>query len=121
VLTRAGELLRRHASFAWARRVLRDELLGTSLDRDTVDWRRYVHADPAILAGKPVVKGTGLGVGFLLELLAAGWTSDQVLRSYSTLTPETLRAVFAFAATRVDDPRSPRPPSAASLARAQSV
>jgi uncharacterized protein (DUF433 family) len=61
-------------------------------------WQDYIHTDPNILVGKPVVKGTRLGVTFLLQLLAGGWTEEQVLMSYPTLTPESLRAVFAFAA-----------------------
>lgn len=63
-----------------------------------MDWRPYIHSDPNILLGKPVVQGTRLAVDFLLGLFAAGWTEQQVLDNYSTLTPEALRAVFAFAA-----------------------
>jgi uncharacterized protein (DUF433 family) len=63
-----------------------------------VDWSTHIAADPAVLAGKPVVRGTRLGVDFLLGLLAAGWTAEQVLAAYPQLTPEALRAVFAFAA-----------------------
>lgn len=44
--------------------------------------REYIHADPAILTGKPVVRGTRLGVEFLVELFASGWTHQQVLDSY---------------------------------------
>jgi Uncharacterized conserved protein len=63
-----------------------------------MDWRQYIHADPEILLGKPVVKGTRLSVEFILGLFAAGWTEQQVLENYPTLTPEALRAVFAFSA-----------------------
>lgn len=63
-----------------------------------MDWSAYIAADPAVLAGKPVVRGTRLGVDFLLGLLAAGWTAEQVLAAYPQLTAEALRAVFAFAA-----------------------
>jgi uncharacterized protein (DUF433 family) len=63
-----------------------------------MDWRQYIHSDPEILSGKPVVKGTRLAVEFILRLFAAGWTEQQVLENYPTLTPEALRAVFAFAA-----------------------
>ena len=63
-----------------------------------MDWRQYVHSDPGILLGKPVVKGTRLSVEFILGLFAAGWTEQQVLENYPTLTREALRAVFAFAA-----------------------
>lgn len=63
-----------------------------------VGWQAYIHSDPKILSGKPVVKGTRLSVEFLLELFAAGWTEEQVLEGYPHLTKESLRAVFAFAA-----------------------
>jgi uncharacterized protein (DUF433 family) len=63
-----------------------------------MDWRPYIHADPDILAGKPAIRGTRLAVDFVLGLFAAGWTQEQVLENYPTLTPEALRAVFAFAA-----------------------
>jgi uncharacterized protein (DUF433 family) len=55
-------------------------------------WQDYIHTDPNILVGKPVVKGTRLGVAFLLQLLAGGWTEEQVLASYPVLTPEAMRA-----------------------------
>ncbi len=63
-----------------------------------MDWQRFIHSDPEVLAGKPVVRGTRLSVDFLLDLFAAGWTAEQVLESYPSLTREALQAVFAFAA-----------------------
>jgi uncharacterized protein (DUF433 family) len=63
-----------------------------------MEWRRYIHSDPEILSGKPVVKGTRLSVEFILGLFAAGWTEEEMLENYPTLTPEALRAVFAFTA-----------------------
>ena len=71
-----------------------------------MDWREHIHSDPAILSGKPVVKGTRLSVEVLLELYAAGWTEEQVLEGYPNLTPESLRAVFAFAAESARDERA---------------
>lgn len=62
-----------------------------------MEWRAYIHADPEILVGKPVIRGTRLSVEFILELFAAGWSEDEVLENYPTLTRESLRAVFAFA------------------------
>jgi uncharacterized protein (DUF433 family) len=63
-----------------------------------MDWREYIHSNPKILLGKPAVKKTRLSVEFLLGLFAAGWTEQRVLENYPTLTPEALRAVFAFTA-----------------------
>ncbi|MHB1336729.1 MAG: DUF433 domain-containing protein [Candidatus Humimicrobiaceae bacterium] len=62
-----------------------------------MDWREFIHSDPEVLVGKPVVKGTRLSVEFILGLFAGGWTEQQVLENYPTLTAESLQAVFAFA------------------------
>ena len=68
-----------------------------------VDWRTYIHADPAVLVGKPTIKGTRLSVELILDLYASGWSEAQVLESYPRLTHEALRAVFAFAAECLRD------------------
>jgi uncharacterized protein (DUF433 family) len=62
-----------------------------------VDWRERITADPAILVGKPVVRGTRLAVEFVLELIAAGWTFDEMLANYPGLTLEDIRACVAYA------------------------
>jgi uncharacterized protein (DUF433 family) len=63
-----------------------------------MDWRDQIKSDPELLGGKPVVRGTRLAVDFILGLLAEGWTDQEILENYPTLTPEGLRAVFAYAA-----------------------
>jgi uncharacterized protein (DUF433 family) len=67
------------------------------------NWTDYVTSDPEVLAGKPVVRGTRLAVDFILGLFAAGWTQDQVLQNYPSLTPDALKAVFAYAANVLDE------------------
>jgi len=62
-----------------------------------MNWRDHIHPDPEILVGKPAVRGSRLSVEFLLGLFAAGWTEQQILDNYPRLTPESLRALFAFA------------------------
>lgn len=65
---------------------------------EDMNWREHIHSDPEILLGKPAVKGTRLSVEFILDLFASGWTEQQVLENYPTLTRKSLCAVFAFAA-----------------------
>ena len=60
-------------------------------------WREHIIADPAILVGKPVVRGTRLAVEFVLELIAGGWTFDEVLANYPGLTADDIRACVAYA------------------------
>lgn len=65
-----------------------------------MNLRDHIHSDPAILVGKPVVRGTRLSVEFLLSLVDAGWTDQQILESYTHLTPEGLQAVVASGRSR---------------------
>lgn len=68
-----------------------------------MDWRPYIQSDPHILVGKPVIKGTRLSVAFILGLLSEGWTEQQILDNYPTLTREALQAVFSFSAECIQE------------------
>lgn len=61
-----------------------------------MEWWQYIHADPHILNGKPVLKGTRLSVEFIIGLLANGWSQKQILENYPQLTAEHLQAIFNF-------------------------
>ena len=58
--------------------------------------------DPEILNGKPIVKGTRISVALILQCLASGMATDDILRGYPTLTPEGLNAALDFAARQFD-------------------
>lgn len=60
-------------------------------------WTERIIVDPEILAGKPVVRGTRLAVEFILELLAAGQTEQELISSYPGLTHEDILACLAYA------------------------
>jgi uncharacterized protein (DUF433 family) len=68
-----------------------------------MNWKQFIHSDADILTGKPVVRGTRLSVDFILRLFASGWSEQEVLENYPTLTHESLQAVFAFAAEIASD------------------
>jgi uncharacterized protein (DUF433 family) len=61
-----------------------------------MDWRDHITVDPQIRVGKPIVKGTGISVELVIDLLAAGWTEQQILNSYPTLKSD-VRACLAYA------------------------
>lgn len=63
-----------------------------------MSWQERISVDPAVLVGKPVIKGTRLSVDFLLELLAEGWTNSEILRNYPQLTEDDLKAALHYAA-----------------------
>jgi uncharacterized protein (DUF433 family) len=52
--------------------------------------------DPAILAGKPVVRGTRLSVDFIIGLMADGWSQADILANYPALTGADLSACLAY-------------------------
>ena len=62
-----------------------------------MDWQERITFDPKILVGKPTVKGTRISVQHVIDLLAAGWTHEQVLDSYPSLSAEDIRACLAYA------------------------
>lgn len=58
----------------------------------------WIVADPAVLGGKPCIKGTRISVELVLELFASGAAREDVLRAYPQVTPDGLAAALAYAA-----------------------
>ena len=54
-------------------------------------------ADPEVLAGKPVIRGTRLAVEFILELLAAGQSEQDIMHSYPGITRADILACLSYA------------------------
>jgi uncharacterized protein (DUF433 family) len=61
-----------------------------------MDWREFVEVNPDVLAGKPVLKGTRISVELLLEHLADGWSSDDILAAYPHLRREQVLAALSL-------------------------
>ena len=62
-----------------------------------------VEAKPEVMMGKPCVKGTRIPVYLMLEKMAAGETSEQLLAAYPQLDVEDLRACLQYAAALAAD------------------
>lgn len=62
-----------------------------------MDWRSRIVAHPDVLVGKPVIKGTRISVELVLDLLAAGYTVQQIIEQYDHLTCEDIQACLAYA------------------------
>ena len=58
-----------------------------------INWKDYIIADPKILVGKPVIKGTRISIEFLLGLFSKGWTERQIMEEYRSITMESLEIV----------------------------
>lgn len=57
-----------------------------------------ITTDPAIVVDKPVIKGTRLTVEYILNLLAHGTTTEEIIEEYQGLTPDDIQACLLFAA-----------------------
>lgn len=57
-----------------------------------------ISSDPAIMVGKPCIKGTRITVALVLRELGAGHSFADVIDAYPHLTEEDLRAALEFAA-----------------------
>ena len=60
-------------------------------------WTERIAIDPAVLAGKPVVRGTRLAVDLIIGLLGQGWSDTDILRNYPGLTREDIAACLQYA------------------------
>lgn len=54
--------------------------------------------DAEICHGKPCIRGLRYPVGFVLELLSAGMTPEEILADYEDLEGEDIRAALLYAA-----------------------
>lgn len=70
--------------------------------------------DPAVMGGKPCIRGLRVTVGTVVGLLAAGRTREDVLRAYPYLEAEDLVQALAYAAWRVEEREVPLPNPSAS-------
>ncbi|MDP1698241.1 MAG: DUF433 domain-containing protein [Xanthomonadaceae bacterium] len=61
-----------------------------------MNWRDHIVSDPAILVGKPTIKGTRISVELLLDRLADGWSIEDLLESYPHITHDDIHAALAF-------------------------
>jgi uncharacterized protein (DUF433 family) len=62
-----------------------------------MDWQARITLNPDILVGKPVIKGTRLAVEFIIDLLAQGWSIDEILRNYPGITVMDIQACLCYA------------------------
>jgi len=56
-----------------------------------------IEIDPDIMVGKPVIRGTRLTVEFVIGLLAAEWSEQDILESYPGVVREDIVACLAYA------------------------
>ena len=59
--------------------------------------------DPAVMGGKPCIRGLRVTVGMLVGMLASGHSREEILRLYPYLEAADIEQSLAYAAWRVEE------------------
>ncbi len=62
------------------------------------DLSSRISIDPNVCFGKPCIRGTRIWVSLVLELMATGTTTAEILQEYTHLTEEDIRACLFYGA-----------------------
>jgi len=61
-------------------------------------WQERVINNPDVCHGKPCIRGTRIMVSVVLDNLAEGLTSEEIVKEYPPLTLDDIRAAISYAA-----------------------
>jgi uncharacterized protein (DUF433 family) len=67
---------------------------------------RITH-NPAVMGGKPCIRGLRVTVSTILGLLATGKSRERILQAYPYLENEDIDAALAYAAWRMEEREEP--------------
>lgn len=71
-----------------------------------VNINRITH-DPAVMGGKPCIRGMRVTVGTIIGLLSTGKSRERILEAYPYLEPEDIDAALSYAAWRLEEREEP--------------
>jgi uncharacterized protein (DUF433 family) len=74
-----------------------------------VDTLQRITRDPAVMGGRPCIRGMRVTVGTIVGLLAAGRTHEEILQAYPYLEADDIRAALSYAAWRTEEIELPLP------------
>ena len=74
-----------------------------------MDLLRQTTRDPAVMGGRPCIRGMRVTVGTIVGLLAAGRTHEEILQAYPYLEADDIRAALSYAAWRTEEVELPLP------------
>lgn len=63
-----------------------------------MNWRDHITVDPEICHGRACITGTRVLVSVILDNVAAGLSPEEIVRSYPSITRDSVRAAMCYAA-----------------------
>lgn len=68
------------------------------------DWRDRITFNPKQCGGRPCIRGMRIRVADVLDLLAAGLSTEAILEEMPDLQAEDIEAAVRYARSRIDHP-----------------
>jgi uncharacterized protein (DUF433 family) len=68
------------------------------IKNNIMEYNKYIIRNPAIMLGKPTIKGTRITVELIMRKLAGGFTLEDLISSYPHLNKKQIYAAFEYAA-----------------------
>ncbi len=69
------------------------------------DLESRITMDPVMCGGRPCIRGMRIRVSDVLDLLASGLSTSEILEEMPRLTEEDVRACLVYASRRIDHPK----------------
>ena len=66
------------------------------------EYKMYITTNPAILCGKPIIKGTRISVELIVRNIGEGATIEYLLDAYPHIKREEILAALKYAAAVID-------------------
>ncbi|NUM52426.1 MAG: DUF433 domain-containing protein [Candidatus Hydrogenedentes bacterium] len=64
-----------------------------------MEFPKRITLDPAVMGGKPCIRGMRVTVGAIVGLMASGHTTEEILEAYPYLEPEDIATAIDHKAT----------------------
>ena len=74
------------------------------INAKAIDWKGVITINPEQCGGRPCVRGMRIRISDVLDLLAAGLTSEQIIDELPDLTYEDIAACLMYTAKRMHSP-----------------
>jgi len=68
-----------------------------------MNWRDYIVVDPLVCHGRACIRGTRVMASIVLDNLATGISIEELIKSYPSLSRESILAAMAYAAELARD------------------
>ena len=67
-----------------------------------MDYKEKITANPKVMLGKPVIKGTRITVELILRKIAGGYSFDEIIEMYPHITKEDILACVGYAVSVIE-------------------